>query len=71
MHQVHRAGVGAVEEGPQMQVREAVRGGIVAGSLMVVTLSMGEFNLTWLLHTPLTKTLPEKWRLLNAAAPFW
>jgi len=34
------------------------RGGIVAGSLMVVTLSMGEFNLTWLLHTPLTKTLP-------------
>jgi putative spermidine/putrescine transport system permease protein len=34
------------------------RPGIVAGSLMVVTLSMGEFNLTWLLHTPLTKTLP-------------
>lgn len=34
------------------------RGGIVAGALMVVTLSMGEFNLTWMLHTPLTKTLP-------------
>ncbi len=34
------------------------RQGIVAGSLMVVTLSMGEFNMTWLLHTPLTKTLP-------------
>ena len=34
------------------------RSGILAGSLMVVTLSMGEFNLTWLLHTPLTKTLP-------------
>ena len=34
------------------------REGIVAGSLMVVTLSMGEFNLTWLLHTPFTKTLP-------------
>jgi putative spermidine/putrescine transport system permease protein len=34
------------------------RGGIVAGSLMVITLSMGEFNMTWLLHTPLTKTLP-------------
>ena len=32
--------------------------GIVAGSLMVVTLSVGEFNLTWMLHTPLTKTLP-------------
>ncbi len=34
------------------------RAGIVAGSLMVVTLSMGEFNMTWLLHTPFTKTLP-------------
>jgi putative spermidine/putrescine transport system permease protein len=35
-----------------------VRPGILAGSLMVITLSMGEFNLTWMLHTPLTKTLP-------------
>ena len=34
------------------------RSGIVAGALMVITLSMGEFNLTWMLHTPLTKTLP-------------
>ena len=34
------------------------RQGILAGSLMVVTLSMGEFNMTWLLHTPFTKTLP-------------
>lgn len=34
------------------------RGGILAGALMVVTLSMGEFNITWMLHTPLTKTLP-------------
>src|SRR5690606_13649959 len=34
------------------------RSGILAGSLMVVTLSIGEFNMTWLLHTPLTKTLP-------------
>jgi putative spermidine/putrescine transport system permease protein len=32
--------------------------GILAGSLMVLTLSLGEFNLTWMLHTPLTKTLP-------------
>lgn len=32
--------------------------GIVAGALMVITLSLGEFNLTWMLHTPLTKTLP-------------
>ena len=34
------------------------RSGIVAGALMVVTLSMGEFNITWMLHTPVTKTLP-------------
>jgi putative spermidine/putrescine transport system permease protein len=34
------------------------RAGIVAGSLMVVTLSIGEFNMTLLLHTPLTPTLP-------------
>lgn len=34
------------------------RSGIVAGALMVVTLSMGEFNITWMLHTPETKTLP-------------
>jgi len=25
---------------------------------MVFTLSIGEFNLTWMLHTPMTKTLP-------------
>jgi putative spermidine/putrescine transport system permease protein len=24
----------------------------------VLTLSVGEFNLTWMLHTPLTQTLP-------------
>lgn len=34
------------------------RSGIVAGSLMVLTLSMGEFNITWMLHTPVNKTLP-------------
>ena len=34
------------------------RPGIVAGALAVVTLSIGEFNLTWMLHTPDTKTLP-------------
>jgi putative spermidine/putrescine transport system permease protein len=32
--------------------------GIVAGALAVVTLSVGEFNLTWMLHTPEMKTLP-------------
>jgi putative spermidine/putrescine transport system permease protein len=36
----------------------AVLPSIVAGCLMVFTLSIGEFNLTWLLHTPLTRTLP-------------
>jgi putative spermidine/putrescine transport system permease protein len=34
------------------------RSGVLAGALMVVTLSIGEFNITWMLHTPLTKTLP-------------
>ncbi|EFL52554.1 ABC transporter related protein [Solidesulfovibrio fructosivorans JJ]] len=34
------------------------RPGILSGALMVFTLSVGEFNLTWMLHTPLTKTLP-------------
>ncbi len=34
------------------------RGGIVSGALMTLTLSVGEFNLTWMLHTPMTKTLP-------------
>jgi len=32
--------------------------GILAGALMVVTLSLGEFNMTLLLHTPFTRTLP-------------
>ncbi len=32
--------------------------GILAGSLTVLTLSIGEFNLTWMLHTPYLKTLP-------------
>ena len=36
----------------------AVFPAIVAGSLMVFTLSIGEFKLTWMLHTPLTRTLP-------------
>ena len=36
----------------------AVFPAIVAGSMMVFTLSIGEFNLTWMLHTPLTRTLP-------------
>ncbi|OJA42333.1 ABC transporter permease [Burkholderia ubonensis] len=35
-----------------------LRPGIVAGALAVLTLSIGEFNLTWMLHTPDTKTLP-------------
>jgi len=35
-----------------------VRPGIIAGAVSVVTLSLGEFNLTWMLHTPDTTTLP-------------
>jgi putative spermidine/putrescine transport system permease protein len=36
----------------------AVAPAIAAGALMVFTLSVGEFNLTWMLHTPLMRTLP-------------
>ncbi|MHC8944522.1 putative spermidine/putrescine transport system permease protein [Advenella incenata] len=36
----------------------AVFPAILAGMLMVFTLSIGEFNLTWMLHTPMTRTLP-------------
>lgn len=36
----------------------AILPAILAGCLMVFTLSVGEFNLTWMLHTPLTRTLP-------------
>jgi putative spermidine/putrescine transport system permease protein len=36
----------------------AVLPAIAGASLMVFTLSVGEFNLTWMLHTPLTRTLP-------------
>jgi putative spermidine/putrescine transport system permease protein len=36
----------------------AVLPSLAAGALMVFTLSIGEFNLTWMLHTPLTRTLP-------------
>ncbi|SDB87941.1 ABC transporter permease [Acinetobacter boissieri] len=32
--------------------------GILAGAFAVITLSIGEFNITWMLHTPMTKTLP-------------
>jgi putative spermidine/putrescine transport system permease protein len=32
--------------------------GMLAGALMVFCLSIGEFNITWMLHTPTTQTLP-------------
>ena len=35
-----------------------VRDAIVAGALMVLTMSLGEFNLTFFLYTPLTMTMP-------------
>lgn len=55
-------GAASLGAGPWRRFRDIiipnVGPGILAGSLMVVTLSVGEFNLTWMLHTPLTKTLP-------------
>lgn len=55
-------GAASLGAGPLRRLSTVVlpnaRPGILAGSLMVVTLSIGEFNMTWMLHTPLTKTLP-------------
>jgi putative spermidine/putrescine transport system permease protein len=55
-------GASSLGASPWQRFRDVIvpnaRPGILAGSLMVVTLSLGEFNLTWMLHTPLTKTLP-------------
>jgi len=55
-------GAASLGAAPWRRFRDVIvpnaRPGILAGSLMVVTLSLGEFNLTWMLHTPLTKTLP-------------
>jgi putative spermidine/putrescine transport system permease protein len=55
-------GAASLGAGPWQRFRHVIlpnaAPGILAGALMVVTLSIGEFNLTWMLHTPLTKTLP-------------
>jgi putative spermidine/putrescine transport system permease protein len=32
--------------------------GVIAGALQVLTLSIGEFNISWMLQTPFTRTLP-------------
>lgn len=50
-------GAGFAERFFQIVIPNAAYG-ILSGALMVFTLSIGEFNLTWMLHTPLTKTLP-------------
>src|ERR1700724_1404621 len=55
-------GAASLGASPWRRFRDVIvpnaRPGILAGALMVVTLSLGEFHLTWMLHTPLTKTLP-------------
>ena len=55
-------GAASLGASPWQRFRDVIvpnaRPGILAGSLMVVTLSLGEFNLTWMLSTPFTKTLP-------------
>lgn len=50
-------GAGSVRRFVDIVVPNAMPG-ILAGALTVVTLSIGEFNLTWMLHTPNLKTLP-------------
>ena len=55
-------GAASLGASPWRRFRDVIvpnaRPGILAGALMVVTLSLGEFNVTWMLSTPLTKTLP-------------
>lgn len=55
-------GAASLGAGPVQRFRDIVvpnaMPGILAGALTVVTLSVGEFNLTWMLHTPYLKTLP-------------
>lgn len=55
-------GAATLGAGPVQRFRDIVLPnalpGILAGALTVVTLSIGEFNLTWMLHTPYLKTLP-------------
>lgn len=55
-------GAASLGAGPWARFRDIVvpnaMPGILAGALTVVTLSVGEFNLTWMLHTPYLKTLP-------------
>lgn len=50
-------GAGALRRFFTLAIPNALSG-VLAGVFMVVTLSVGEFNITWMLHTPLTKTLP-------------
>ena len=55
-------GAASLGASPWRRFRDVIvpnaRAGNSGRRLMVVTLSLGEFNLTWMLHTPLTKTLP-------------
>ena len=55
-------GAASLGASPWQRFRDIVvpnaKPGILAGALTVVTLSIGEFNLTWMLHTPYLKTLP-------------
>ncbi|MDR2456279.1 MAG: ABC transporter permease subunit, partial [Deltaproteobacteria bacterium] len=39
-------------------VAPAAAPGILAGALQVLALSLGEFNISWMLQTPFTRTLP-------------
>jgi putative spermidine/putrescine transport system ATP-binding protein len=50
-------GAGALRQFWQIAVPIAGPG-ILAGALQVLTLSIGEFNISWMLQTPFTRTLP-------------
>jgi putative spermidine/putrescine transport system ATP-binding protein len=50
-------GAGALKQFRQIVVPIAGPG-ILSGALQVLTLSIGEFNISWMLQTPFTRTLP-------------
>ncbi len=59
---VYEEAAATLGAGPLLQFWQVVvpvaAPGVLSGALMVLTLSIGEFNISWMLQTPFTRTLP-------------
>jgi putative spermidine/putrescine transport system ATP-binding protein len=59
---VYEEAAATLGAGPLLLFRQIVvpvaAPGILSGALQVLTLSIGEFNISWMLQTPFTRTLP-------------